>query len=610
MLISSFTDDIKYGCVSSNLQQNEYGTSFEDKKNHVKVYTDEPNVKYGQCYALNDVSLITNKYQNEASFDYVNYMKSKSILYTANAEQLITTKNNLIVKIKNLRIKLINRNCINYSDTCSYINALVFGDKGIDNNFKNIYGKIGIAPLFVISGMHLSYLSKKLFSLSARLKILDVIAKPVILVVLGVYTILANMQVGIIRAYIMTLLSSIFNINSANSLVITIIITVIINPYVILNRGYVLSYGITFAIIEINKRVKLTDKWRNVKFCFYIYLISFPLAYGYNYTFNIFAIINMLIFGPLILFVMLPLSFIMTVLNIKILAFFLNAMVFLVNTMSSALNIFTVSSGHISVVMWCSYGLITFLIFKKIKYAIYVLSLWFLFICLDLTLYPTVTFIDVGQGDSAVIELLNKNILIDVGNNANELISELNYLGVTNIDTVIISHAHLDHYGALEQLSIEKKIANVIELKDNQISANSYPLADVYEDDNVLIIPYYGSNSNDRELVVKFDFGIASVLFAGDVELESEQYLTSNYCLKINSDIIKVPHHGSKTSSSDPFLNCVSPQIAVISSGKNNMYNHPNDQIVRKYEKRGKVYNTQTDGDIEIKFKQNKVIIK
>lgn len=598
-------------CVRSNLHTNDFGTSFYDSKNHVKVKVNTNiKVKYGMCFKLEKVDKIVNKIHNNSSFDYKQYMLSKKIVYEATAKERISNQRSLFDFLKNSRDKIIVRNCKEMPTVCAYPNAILFGENQIEKNYKNIYGQIGIAPLFVISGMHISLIDSCLMFYLSKFRIEYFKANKISLVFLLVYSILAGASVAINRAIIMKLSKVIFGLNSKDSLKIAFIISLLYNPFNLYNSGYILSYLITAVIIYGNE----DESWGNLRKNTYIslkcFLFSLPISYKFNYTLNVLSPISMLIFTPLICFTLIPASIITVVcpnfITKKIL--FLNIQV--INYLANFFDTFSVVSGHITLIMWVIYIVILYYCFKGVRRAMTMLVLWFIVMMFNYSLYPKITFVDVGQGDGALISFKNKNYLIDVGNKPTEIVKELKYQGVNRIEGIFISHAHLDHYGSLLEITENFKVKNVYELAGNQIIKNSIGISKAYKSENFTIMPYYGSNENDRELVVKFKIKNYSVLFSGDIEKESEEYLTQNFCSELDSDIIKVPHHGSDTSSSRQLLSCVDPKIAIISSGKNNRYHHPDSQVVERYNRIADVYNTQDVGEIEIVFKANKLKIK
>ena len=248
-----------------------------------------------------------------------------------------------------------------------------------------------------------------------------------------------------------------------------------------------------------------------------------------------------------------------------------------------------------------------------------------------------VLMIDVGQGDSFLIKFPNGKIaLIDAGeanpfidNGERVIIPLLDYLGINKIDYGFISHLDLDHYGGFISLIYNDRIKEVYRplpdsseksirlekfLKQKKIITNFYNKS-VIDIGNtkiyVLNTPYGYSysnfSSNDKSGILKFVYGKTSFLFVGDCEYPGEFYLISKFGQILNSDVLKVGHHGSQTGSSEKFLKLVSPEISLVSAGIKNKFNHPAKSVLALLEKfKSKIYRTdlmgavilQSDGEV------------
>jgi Predicted hydrolase (metallo-beta-lactamase superfamily) len=233
-------------------------------------------------------------------------------------------------------------------------------------------------------------------------------------------------------------------------------------------------------------------------------------------------------------------------------------------------------------------------------------------------------FIDVGQGDGALIMTEDGNVLIDAGpaSSATELNAYLDKFGVTDIEYAIFSHPHEDHIGGAASVVNSRNIKNVImpdaeydtktydrlltaleaSTKTNVIPAKS---GDVYELGNVkirILAPNSDEykSTNDYSVVAKISYGATSFMFTGDAEALSEREIMSVYnSYELKSNLLKVGHHGSTTSSSDEFLDAVNPSIAVICCATGNDYGHPHTKTMEKLTERNiTVYRTDIDGSI------------
>lgn len=243
-----------------------------------------------------------------------------------------------------------------------------------------------------------------------------------------------------------------------------------------------------------------------------------------------------------------------------------------------------------------------------------------------------VCFIDVGQGDSSLIITGDQAILIDGGRNADEEnVSEfIKEQGIKSIDLIIATHTHEDHIGGLDavienfavsQILMPDVPYNTITYADVITAANEngtqiiYPeYKDVYEFDSglklTLLTPpqsFESSDTNDDSIVCRVDIGETSILYTGDMEKALENAIMPQVT---NVDILKVGHHGSNTSSTEGFLDKANPQLAIISCGIDNRYNHPSQEVLDRFSTRNiQVRRTDIEGDIILEFEnqQNQV---
>lgn len=255
-----------------------------------------------------------------------------------------------------------------------------------------------------------------------------------------------------------------------------------------------------------------------------------------------------------------------------------------------------------------------------------------------------IVYLDVGQGDSIAIHTAkNKNILIDGGGNISKPLEEANmgtqivlpylrYKGINRLDCVFVSHPDGDHIiGILELLDYIKinqifiadtdaknDLLETLEMKASKynIPINKLSKGNIVKvDDSISFECIYPTKDilidsddyNNNSLVLYMDYNNSKFLFTGDIEKEAEDRIIKDY-KKLDTDILKVAHHGSKTSSTQNFVDMVQPKVAVISSGKNNYYGHPHKEVLDRY-KNINIYNTADDGAILIKPKNNKLII-
>ncbi len=227
-------------------------------------------------------------------------------------------------------------------------------------------------------------------------------------------------------------------------------------------------------------------------------------------------------------------------------------------------------------------------------------------------------FVDVGQADCILISNNGKYVLIDAGNNddGKKLVSYFKSLGVQNFQYVIGTHAHEDHIGGMDDIIYNFSISHffmpdvvtttktfedvldALEAKNIAFETpninDSFTMGDIYF--TVLWVGHDKTDLNDTSIVVRATYKETSYLFMGDAPSQVEKGLLDKH---IESDLLKVGHHGSQYSSSAQFLKKVDPKYAIIQVGRNNIYSHPKQVVLDKLNRMDvKVYRTDQDGTI------------
>lgn len=244
-----------------------------------------------------------------------------------------------------------------------------------------------------------------------------------------------------------------------------------------------------------------------------------------------------------------------------------------------------------------------------------------------------VHFIDVGQGDSILIISDGKTILIDAGENdkGKVVVDYLKKLGIKKIDLLIATHPHSDHIGGMDTVINTFKIGKIVmqRLPDSLVpTTRTYTdVLSAIADKGLKVTPAkvgdsydFGSgkltilgpnaeydNLNDMSIVCKFNYGKKSFLLAGDMQSSAEKdLLRKGFDLK--SDVLKVGHHGSSTSTTKQFYKAVNPKYCVISVGDGNSFGHPNAKTLKTIATNGaKIYRTDFQGSIVIGISDGKI---
>lgn len=236
-----------------------------------------------------------------------------------------------------------------------------------------------------------------------------------------------------------------------------------------------------------------------------------------------------------------------------------------------------------------------------------------------------VDFIDVGQGDAALLQYEHQdedfNVLIDSGDwQGNEAVEHLEKENIEDIDLMALSHEHADHIGQADDI-IDNFNVQEVWLPGNEADTQVYEsVLDSIEENNVdyneprageeyqigslsvdVVSPQELTDDlNDDSIVMHLTYGDVKFMFSGDAETNAEQLMVkSDYDL--SADILKAGHHGSNTSSITDYIEEVDPNISIVSVGEVNQYHHPHDDVIRRLNKYSDdVYLTKDDGTITI----------
>ena len=576
------------------------------------------NKVVGTTYKKINVSLGDKiKVYGEVNNKYININKYK----------IISKNNNIYYFIK--------QGIINYFNNNRYLYTFILGDKSyLSKDVIRSYQENGISHLFAISGMHISLLvliiNKLLskFNEYKRFKITSII--------LFIYLLLVGFSPSILRGVLFYFLFTInnlyyFYVKKINLFILILSIALLINPNYVYDVGFLYSYSISLSLLIFSDYLKGNYFISLLKVSIISSLVSIPITLYNFYQINLLSIIYNLFFVPLVSFIIFP--FTLIVLIIKPLEPIYNLLIKVLEDSSlflSNIDLFKFSFRKLNIFFYIFYFiLIMFFLFKNKKIYLYI----FLFLLIIHFFLPSnnyVEFINVGQGDSSLIHLNNKNIMIDTGGNRNREIYFYNIQpvfrsnGINKIDYLVLTHGDFDHMGEsinlVNNFKVEKVIFNCGEYNDLEKE-----LIKVLKKKN---IKYYAcikelnidknklyflqtkeyDNENDNSNVIYTELNGYKFMFMGDASITTEKEILSKYNLS-DVDVLKVGHHGSKTSSGKEFINKINPKYSIISVGKNNRYGHPNKEVLDNL-KETKIYRTDQDGSIMFKIKNNRLCYK
>ena len=571
------------------------------------------------------------------SFDYKQYLKSKNINYIIKIDKitLISKEKSFF---KGIKCFLLKRN------SNPYIKAFIFGNnKSIITDVMSSYQEIGISHLFAISGMHIGLLTLVISKLLMKLNIKEKYIFIIISLFLFFYLFITGVSPSILRAIFFYLFFSInkiynFNIKGVNIFLLIFSISLLVNPYYIHEVSFLYSYTISFSILLVGNKINNGSYFKRLFLTSLIsFIVSFPITIYFFNQINILSVFYNMLFVPFISMIVFPLSIITYIIPFfePIFNVFISLMEFLAlkfNSISFSKLIFPSLPRYYYILYII--GVIIFIYFYN-KKIISVLSI--LLLALFNYLYPVffnqnyLMFLDVGQGDSILIHSKDKTMLVDTGGVMNYsrekwqerknkksltnyvTIPVLKKLGIRKIDYLVLTHGDFDHMGEalklIKQYSVEDIYLNQGDfnsLEKNVIKKyrHVYQIREkekiVLGNINIVQINKEFSDENDSSSILLMYYKNKKILLTGDASKKSEEYILNKYNIgKI--DVLKIGHHGSKTSTSDELLEELRPSLAIISCGKNNRFNHPHKETIDKLkEYRIKYLRTDISGTIRI----------
>ena len=503
----------------------------------------DTNLEVGDFVYLSDSS-INDDFDNFSSYYLFKAQKGKTIL--ANTPFKLSLKH--LDKFDN--------------DTKNLLKKTIFNDYVSDNDLLVSVGY----------GFGLYFLLKKIFDKNKYLSLFLIVS----------YSIFFDFEFKLLFIIIDFVLSY-FSFDSINNLSIKAIFITLINYRLLSTSSILLTLLFSFIYLS---------EYKNCRF--------------------LLGVIQSLFFGQVNIFVSI---FYSLYLNIRIIIFLISLFCFilpfsspfyllLMKIIGFVLDILLISiRGKISLLS-CVVIIIFYLFGLKKDYQLYI-CLLFCLLCLN-NPFKHVTFIDVGQGDAALLSSYNYKVLVDTGSSYNyhKLRKALYSQGVYTIDYLLISHSDEDHNGNIENLKNDFKIKNII-TSEGDISYKDLYLKNFY----------LGTfdNENDGSLIYKTEINGLSFLFTGDISQNIERLLVNTYDVG-DIGVLKVSHHGSYTGTSEYFIGNILPSFAIIST--NGKYNHPHQDTLNTLDAYLVDYLiTKMEGDITfnlsfIKFiKTNKKLI-
>ncbi len=540
---------------------------------------------------------------------------------------------------------------------------LIGDKSDITTEVKEKFKSSGIIHILAVSGLHVGYILLVLTIVGRLFQFPPILKFLLIVFGLHFYMALTGWPISVIRAGYMGILYAYaqlkeYKTHHWNILGVVAFISLLIDPIQLFSLSFQLSFGAVAGILYSNGQFQ---QWWNARSFSENYKLKWicnftvvslgaqmgtflPIVYYFgkipiwSVLFNFIAIplsaiavilgIILLIISPLIPFITLVYAKTLT-----LSLFILDYSISIIQLMP--MSYMNIHSQHYISIILLFFLFLSLMSFSSTRYFQHIIILSLIF--LNFTIYDKVleddevkfVFFDVGQGDACLIYDKHHSILIDAGYagfgkdyGKTVIFPYLQSKGIKQIDVAILSHPHADHIGGLHHLLKNIKIHEIWDTYHQYDSRLIHSILDVADSTNTTInYPQPGesyilgdlsvvvlypnksisskvNNVNDASIVVRIDHGENSFLFTGDAEKFAE-HIYGKLGEYLDVDVVKVGHHGSKTSSSQKIIDSTSADAIVVSLGKHNKYGHPSTTILENWEKSGvEIFRTDLHGAI------------
>ncbi|WP_404453082.1 DNA internalization-related competence protein ComEC/Rec2 [Virgibacillus necropolis] len=627
-------------------------------------------LKHGAICSIKGSLELPDRSRNPGQFDYRTYLLTKGISYQLtipSLENITCEGSSYLHYIFQTRTSLINF-VISKTDpyTAKWLSALILGDDSqLDEKTIELFQKWNLSHLLAISGLNVGIIIAITYFLLIKLNLLTrEKAQWLMIFILPLYALIAGGEPSVWRACLMVFvfiilrkLNTIFTLTDVLS--ILFILMILFDEFIVYHIGFQLSFLVTLGLLLSGKWISSTKSslMISLQISFMAQMMIIPLQLAYFYTFQPLSMLLNVFVIPYFSFFVIPIMFI-----ILLLSPFSNTILSVLSTIFEITNqavidliqkvdqvaFFPYIIGPLPLIAVVLYYVLFLLLMDALQReenlramqigGLTVILLTFIAIKPYLSPYGTITMLDIGQGDSFLIELPYRKAVffIDAGAKMsfeNKQASDVKYKqvikpylyanGIAKIDAIFVTHEDVDHVGSVPFIIDDFKVDEVFLSDFYQL-----PVATInkWNDKNIAVqrllagtkIDFHGSpiqvlsphsdkmETNANSLVLHMKLGGLGWLFTGDIDKHIEGEIIKRYP-GLTFDVLKVAHHGSDSSTDKAFVEQYKPKVALISVGEDNSYGHPTEDVLDVLQDEEMViFRTDEDGAVQYRFKKKK----
>lgn len=635
-------DEGKFNLTVLEKRKGDYGFRYflraENGKNEGKVLAFmEDDLAIGESFVGYGKVKLPSTNTNPNLFSHRKYLASKGIFKEVKIEKIDQRRRtrNFLLDMRNFFYnyihKIFDENLSKRS--ADFVVSVILGENLIENDSIR---DLGLSHILAVSGLHMDMLFFFILILFGRFNYRYAYGLGLSLAL--IYGYLIGFPFSVIRVLglnVISFLAFLYNkpMDKIKALLIIGSGILLINPFAGLNAGFILTFAASFAVYLVYPKIKnhFSKSYigESLAFTSSIQLALLPFMIYYYGRFNLVSILANFLILPvfsLSMYIIFIIIFAYPLLGsfLKLLFIGLNFLVESILNMTEFLNKikFLALDFRKPHILLAFYGFILIIIIlnlgrnrAKANANIILLSIMVLIFSLGKDRGEiSYQMIDIGQGDAFLLNDRGSYYMIDVGgpkyktydSGEKILIPYLKSLGIREIEGIFISHEDKDHMGNLDLVWDNFHVKNIYTNKLNENSLRKYKPKILKKGDRIklksgyirVIDEGYDYDENSNSLGLVLDIRGVRIMTLGDLPSEFEKNI------KDTAHILKLSHHGSKTSTRRDFVEQVNPKVVLISAGRNNVYGHPHREVLENVYDR-KIYNSQTDGMVEMRFNRD-----